>query len=152
MSWNSIAGAARLVLSRRRAGQPPVLVRRGLRDVEIARSAGLILPLLDALFGVPDPVREVATVGHAEGARRAGRHIVPVECLDPKINRARRAVQLVGLDHGPPIELKTLGHARFARPADESSDRGIRDAEKHAGDRDCGGLYAPTPARSEVEA
>ena len=50
----------------------------------------LIDALLDALLGVSDAVCEVAAVGHAEGTRRAGRHLILVERLDPKIDRARR--------------------------------------------------------------
>src|SRR5262249_12380775 len=77
-------GAARLVLpARRSAREPLVLVRRTLGDAELARGAGLIHALLDALFGMPDALGELAAVRRAESARRTGRHVVLIERLEP---------------------------------------------------------------------
>src|SRR5439155_27049389 len=70
-----VSRAARLVPARRRTGEAAILVRFALRHFEIARRAGLLGPLLDALFGMPDAVGKLAAVWYPERARRAGEHV-----------------------------------------------------------------------------
>src|SRR5271155_6093879 len=90
-----VARAARLVLARRRTGEAVVLVGLALRQVEIARRAGLVHALLDAFLGPADAVREFAAIGNAERTRRTGEHIVLVQRFDPEIDRAGQPIQLV---------------------------------------------------------
>src|SRR5271155_4264038 len=125
-----VARTARLVLARRRAGETAILVGLALRQVEIACGAGLVRALLDAFLGPADAVRELTAIGNAERTRRTGQHIVLVQRFDPEIDRAGQAVQLVGLDHGSPVELEMFWHPRLARPTDQSGDRDIGHTEE----------------------
>src|SRR5215468_11418707 len=120
-----VARARRFALARWSASEAPVLVRLAVRQIEIARRAGLLPALFDAFLGMTNAVGEFAAVGHPERPRRARGHIGFVQRFDPQIDRARETVDFVGLDNGRPVELEMPGHPRLARPSDQPGNREV---------------------------